>query len=117
MTGKAFGFATSGYPAASSAAGRPRRTRRARRWRLISCTCFSRRAIPKRRKPRRCGGLSRRWIEAAFLVPGVEIAANRSFHCLRMRVMLRPQEMNVVVVFVVGHCWYHHANEILDHRD
>jgi len=32
-------------------------------------------------------------------------------------VILRPRERNVAVVFVVGRCWYHHANESFDDRD
>ena len=53
------------FQRASSAGGRPARTRRPRRWRPIRCRCFSRRAIPRPRKPRRRGGRLGRRIEAA----------------------------------------------------
>ena len=52
---------------ASSAGGHVLLRQRPRRWRPIRCKCFSRRAIPKPRKPRRHGGRSGRWIDAAIL--------------------------------------------------
>jgi hypothetical protein len=61
----------------------------------------------------RAGRLTR--VSARGTVP--TIASNRSLHPLRLRVILRPRERTVAVVFVVGRCWYHHANESFDHRD
>ena len=112
------------FQRASFAGGRPARTRRPRRWRPISCKCFSRRAIPKPRKRRRlatgrAGGLTR------SVSRGVRNRVELLFRFPRIRGMVRPRETDIGIgnarsrcslfrvrgSFRGGGCWYHHANE------
>jgi hypothetical protein len=64
--GQGFCFVTNGFPAASSAGGRGARPPQPRRWQPISCTCFSREAIPTPRRRRPHGGRSGKLIFTFF---------------------------------------------------